>query len=140
MYAVMRYALWVRRHLEKEPDAQTRIARGFAEMPEVREVLKSHLDPVRDPALAIRAVYGQWFPWLALLDPEWSSSHVNLIFPKAPDETYLRDAAWETYVVFCQPYDDVLEILKEEYEHAIEKLDVVASYRHYPADPTGLRC
>ena len=40
MHAVIRYALWVRRHLEKEPDAEERLAKKFDEMPEVREVRK----------------------------------------------------------------------------------------------------
>jgi hypothetical protein len=76
MHAVVRYALWVRRHLEKEPDGRERISRGFNDMREVLDVLNAHLDPEEDPSLAIRAVYGQWFPWLVLLDREWAVTNV----------------------------------------------------------------
>jgi hypothetical protein len=35
-------------------------------MPEVQEVLDEHLDPTRNSPLAIRAIYGRWFPWLVI--------------------------------------------------------------------------
>ena len=59
MHTVIRYALWVRQHLEKEPDSEARLQNGFEEIPEVREGLETHLDPSREPSLAVRAVYGQ---------------------------------------------------------------------------------
>jgi hypothetical protein len=74
MHAVVQYALWVRRHIEQLPDGPALVASGFAGMPEVREVLEAHLDPANDPSLAIRAVYGQWFPWLVLLDRAWAEA------------------------------------------------------------------
>ena len=37
MHAVVLYGLWVRRHIEKEFDANSRLIRGFDEMPEVKE-------------------------------------------------------------------------------------------------------
>jgi hypothetical protein len=98
MHAAVRYALWVRRHIEKTPEGKERIAHGFKEMAEVREVLEAHLDPTLDPSLAIRSVYGQWFPWLVLLDPQWASAHVPNIFPQNKPLRDLRDAAWDTSV------------------------------------------
>jgi hypothetical protein len=120
MHAVAQYALWVRRHLEQLPDGPAGVALGLAAMPEVREVLEAHLDPARDPSLAIRAVYGQWFPWLVLLDRPWAGSQVPRIFPEGDPER--RDVAWETYVVFCPPYDNVFEVLEGEYRKAVERL------------------
>ncbi len=135
MHAVVRYALWVRRHLEKEPDGKERISRGFNEMGEVRDVLNAHLDPEEDPSLAIRAVYGQWFPWLVLLDREWAVTNVSKIFP--PDESLqdLRDAAWETYIIFCEPYGNVFDVLRDEYSRAVERLDVGDTQRRHLASP-----
>jgi hypothetical protein len=133
MHAVMRYALWVRRHLEQLPDGPARLASGLAEMPEVREVLASHLDPARDPSFAIRAVYGQWFPWLVLLDPTWASTQLARIFP--PERPDLRAVAWETYMVFCPPYDNVLEVLESEYAAAVERLGAERHDRRHLADP-----
>src|SRR5260221_10835827 len=39
-----------------------------------------------DSSAAIRSVYGQWFPWLVLLDPNWARASVARIFP-ADDES-----------------------------------------------------
>lgn len=125
MHAVVHYGLWVRRHLEKNPDAKERLARAFDEMPEVREVLKNHLDISRDPSLAIRAVYGQWFPWLVLLDPEWAKRHAGQIFPPKEDERDLWAAAWNAYVTWCKAYDNVFDVLGDQYVLAIERLGEV---------------
>ena len=95
MHAVVRYALWAHRHLKEEPDAEERLRRVFEVMPEVQEVLDLHLDPKRDPILAIRAVYGQWFPWLVLLDEAWVKDRLGLIFPTNPDGRALHNTAWE---------------------------------------------
>lgn len=135
MHAVIRYALWVHRHGRTATDGSFRPPAGLALMPEVREVLEAHLDPLRDPSLATRAVYGQWFPWLVLIDPEWAASQVCRIFPRSEAEAPLRDAAWETYVVLCQPYDSVWEILREEYQLAIERLGADRLERRRLADP-----
>jgi hypothetical protein len=118
-HAVIRYSLWWRRHMESLPDAATRLQRGFDELPEVRTLLDRHLDPNVDPSLAVRAVYGQWFPWLALIDPGWATGRVNTIFPDLPEQVQLFWAAWGTYVVFSQPYTNVLPILRIVYGRAI---------------------
>lgn len=120
MHAVMRYALWVRRDIEKSPDIRERLARGFDEMPEVREVLEAHLDPVAEPSAAIRAVYGQWFAFLLMLDNRWASAAVDRIFPRDPALAYLRDAAWEAHVSFSNPYDHLLSVIEEEYRRGVE--------------------
>jgi hypothetical protein len=135
MHAVVRYALWVRWHIEKAPDSKERVARGFDEIPEVREVLDAHLDPARDPALAIRAVYGQWFPWLVLFDRDWSATQVSKIFPMDESLRNLRDAAWETYTIFCAPDDSVFEVLREEYGRAVERIGTGGTQRRHMADP-----
>jgi hypothetical protein len=135
MHAVVRYALWVRKHLERAPDGKERIARGFDEMPKVREILEAHLDPERDPALSIRAVYGQWFPWLVLLDREWAAAHVSNIFPLDESLRNLCDAAWETYIIFCEPYDNVFEVLRDEYGRTIERIGTGSAKRRHLADP-----
>lgn len=135
MHAVIQYALWIRRHLENLPDADARIIQGFAEFPEVREVLENHLDPLRDPSLAIRSVYGQWFPWLVLLDPEWAKERVDQIFPLNEPQRKFWEAAWQAYVVFCPPYDNVFELLRHQYLVAVECLGLTEYKNTLPADP-----
>ncbi len=125
MHALVRYALWVRRHIEKEPDSDDRIARGFEEMSEVRDVLEKHLDPFFDPSLAIRSIYGRWFPWLVLLNEKWAREHKELIYPA--DEKYqgFLQAAWHTYLTFCQAYDNVLDVLHKQYKLAVDRISEV---------------
>jgi hypothetical protein len=120
MQAVIRYALWVRRDDEK--NHPERVERGFDALPEAREVFEAHLDTAKDPSLAVRAVYGQWFPWLVLIDPKWAAAHVDEIFPA--DQKDLRDAAWEAYLS-NQPYDNVFAVLQARYRAAVEELPEV---------------
>ena len=135
MHALIRYALWVRRHLEKEPGSEARLQNGFEEMPEVRGVLEAHLDPVREPSLAIRAVYGEWFPWLVLLDPEWARTNAQRIFPLARGNEAYFEAAWNTYIAFCRPYDNVLDILRPQYQHAVQRIGSHHDDTRWLADP-----
>jgi hypothetical protein len=123
MHTVVRYALWIRRHFEQMPESAYKLARGFDEMPEVREVLDDHLNLKQDPSLAIRSVYGRWFPWLALLDPLWAEQNVEIIFPQDKSFSKLRLAVWESYITFCPAYDDVFNLLHKEYRYAVEQID-----------------
>lgn len=118
-HGVIRYALWWRRHLESLADSSARLMAGFRELPEVRALLERHLDSTQDPSLAVRAVYGQWFPWIVLLDPSWAADHTRDIFPSDAESSALFWAAWGAYVVFCQPFTNLLPILRDEYAQAI---------------------
>jgi hypothetical protein len=131
MHAAVRYGLWVRRASDRSSDDQT-ISRGFDEMPELRSVLEHHLNPTLDPSLAIRSIYGQWFPWLVLLDSEWAKRNVGTIFPRDEAFSDYRTVAWDTYVTFCPAYDNVLPLLRGEYEYAIDHL----GDREVPEDTT----
>jgi hypothetical protein len=121
IHGVVRYALWVRRHTETEADGKARLARGFEEMPEVRAVLDEHLAVGVEPSRAIRAIFGQWFPWLVLLDAQWAAAHAPLIFPVDPTLASYREAAWNAYIRFSDPYDNVFPLLKDEYRAAAER-------------------
>lgn len=121
LHAVVRYALWLRRHFEAIQDNQA-IALGFGAMPEVAHTLERHLDPTNDPSLAIRAVYGQWFPWLCFLDQEWAVRQVPRVFPDSGDQEAYFDAAWTSYISYDAAYNDVFEILRPVYRRAIENL------------------
>lgn len=125
--ALMKYALWVRHHIEKTDDSEERLARGFEEMPEVHEVLNLHLDPEYDSSLGVRAVYGDYLPWLILLDQSWVRENLAKIFPKEENLRNFQKAAWGTYV-FNEPYDNVFELLDEEYKRAIESIGAESVY------------
>lgn len=121
MHCVVQYALWLRRHFERTTQ-QNRIARGFSEMPEVRRTLERHLDLTVDRSLAIRAVYGQWFPWLHLLDPKWARDHLTAVFPDTVDSIAWWLAAWQTYVTRNQPYNNVVEAMRPVYDLALRRI------------------
>lgn len=135
MHAAVRYALWVRRHLGNEPDGKERLERGLEEIPETREVLEVHLDLQQDPSLAIRSIYGQWFPWLVLLDRKWAVANVPRIFPHDESLRDLLNAAWETYIIFCEPYGNVFDVLHDEYKHAIGRLGTGGAQGQHLANP-----
>ena len=119
MHAVMAYALWCRRELDAR-DIDT--AAGFELIPEVRTVLDEHLNPASEPSVAVRAVYGKWLPWLILLDDQWVAANIARILPPAPELVDLRDAAWNTYIGWCPPFDSVYDVLQHEYEAAVERV------------------
>ncbi|MGQ4647850.1 hypothetical protein [Lyngbya aestuarii] len=124
MHTVVRYALWLRRYFEQLPDGSELIKKEFDEMPEVRQVLDEHLDIDKEPSLAIRSVYGQWFPWLMLLDGDWATQNVAKIFPHDEALSDLRSAAWESYIRYCSAYDNVFDLLHEEYSYAVERSNI----------------
>lgn len=117
--ALVGYALWVRRHLDKR---DPRPLSSFDVIPEVRDILNRHLDLVQEPTLAIRSAYGRHFPWLHLLDPAWASEAIEEIFPSAEEQAIYFSAAWNAYLSFCPAYDVVLPALRSVYDHGIARL------------------
>jgi hypothetical protein len=117
LHGVIRYALWVQR---------TRNDAGnftFADIPEVKDLLERHLDTTIDPSLAIRSVYGQWFPWLVLLDRQWAANQAGRIFAGLDEGRQYWRAAWNTYLAFNPPYNNVVTVLRDQYIAAVEEID-----------------
>lgn len=122
LHAVIRYAIWVREHLDKSAGDSASSANNFESMPEVREVLDDHLDPQNDPSAAIRSVYGQWLPTLYYLDSSWVASQVKKIFPTEADAVRLHLAAWDAFIGFTSPNKELFQLLKDEYRAAVERI------------------
>ncbi len=122
MHGVLKYALWCARHLRPDDPSLAQGPPVWPEIPEVEEVLDYHLEPTNDPSAAIRSVYGHCLPWLVLLGAEWVQANLPRIFPKEPQYRYLWEAAWGSYVILNRPYDNVADILKDEYGVAVDKL------------------
>ncbi len=119
MHALIRYALWIRRTWEEQRQFN-KVENGFQEMPEVKEALETHLE---EKSLAIRAVYGQWLPWLHLLDTSWVSKNLSNVFPPQKNREDLWEAAWKTYICYIDAYDEMLIVLRDEYIRAIDRIE-----------------
>jgi hypothetical protein len=137
MHAVMRYAIWIGEGARHGDVADTAATAGLTVMPEARDLLEAHLRPEVDPALAIRAVYGQWLPWLFRLDGEWTRGHLADILPPSSEQLAYWDAAWEAYLFYSQLFDDVFALLNEQYARAVAHCGEAIPARRRPADPSG---
>ena len=124
LHTVVPYALWVRRRMEDAGSNDERFRLNMDCMPEVRTRLERHLCVEYEPSSAIRAVYGRWFPWLVLLDSDWAAANIETIFPA--DQPFLRDAAWNSYIMHCPAYDEPFRLLRRQYEAAVEQLSTSA--------------
>lgn len=125
MGAVIEYALWVYRGLEKTEQGKEITKQGFAEMPEVQQVLEYHLDPNKDPSIAVRSVYGRFFPWILLIDRSWTLAHIQTIFPAGEFTNPLYAAAWNSYLLHVQAFNDPMKVLAAQYKEALSHLGEV---------------
>ncbi len=131
LHAVIRYALWVCRSVAG-PNGANAVRPSMDTIPEVRRRLDWHLDPANDPSLAVRSVYGQWFPHLALIDEDWAERNVERIFPRR--HPALRAAAWETYLRFCPAYDTPFKMLRGQYAAAVDRMGAGGTGNSAPRD------
>lgn len=116
MHVLIQYSLWNVRclNLSEKEDRM---------VPEVKEQLEKMLDPKHEPTKTIRSIYGAYFPNLFYLNKGWTKEHIPSIFPKDAEHRMLWRAAWEAYIKYCRPYKAVYEMLRDEYQLAIQKLD-----------------
>jgi hypothetical protein len=117
LHAVIQYALWIFRSSKNRGALAS-----FKDMPKVKEALEKHLDRTREPSPSIHSTYGQFFPWLFLIDPTWAKATVDKIFPEQIDQLKFWDSAWGAYILFSGAYDNVFEDLKRKYEVAVERI------------------
>ncbi len=134
MHTVVRYVIWVREEREAVGEGQN-VAAWFHEIPEAREILDHHLDPHVEPSIAVRAVYGRWFPYLVWLDKSWATHSVSRIFPAEPKNRALRAAAWGAFVTFTRPRLETFEVLRGEYRRSVEQLRSSPSGKWMSAEP-----
>jgi len=105
----------------------------FDSAPEVAALFEEHLDPERDPSLGVRAVFGQHFANLVALDRSWAARYAATVFP--PEDTAQREAAWGAYVILSPPYNNVLEVLSDQYAVATELVSKPGHGFRWMADP-----
>ncbi len=117
MQGVVVFAMWVKRRLEE--GSGEFLPSILDEVPEVKRVIEAHLQSHLDASVAVRSVYGQYFPWILQIDEAWAAGLVPQIFPADHDHEPLRRAAWEAYLVWNRAYDSCFRILQKEYDRAV---------------------
>ncbi len=136
LHSTVGYVLWVRHNLERDSRYSSKTSGWIDEMPEAREVLERHLDPIVDPSSAVRSVYGHWYPQLMWLDRQWASGLSRRIFGGPTTRDELQRVAWNTFVVFCRPYRDVFDVLEDVYSLAVSELHQRdESYHRFQPEP-----
>ncbi|MBW7989059.1 MAG: hypothetical protein FVQ84_03440 [Planctomycetes bacterium] len=116
---IVEYGWWVKNNLSEG----NVILDNFEGIEDVRSVLEEHLDVEKEPLLAIRAIYGQWFPQLTVLGKKWAEEKTDIIFPSTnKDMNDFMCAAWDSYIKFSKVYDNVFQLLRDKYSWAIDRM------------------
>lgn len=116
--AVMHYILWCAR----ETHGDGRVDGFLDVVPEAKMAIEKHLDLKQDPSLAVRSLYGFYLPFLWYHDQSWVQKNISRIFPKKPEFSPYYQATWSAYIGFNRVYPEIFNLLRQEYEWAIQKL------------------
>ncbi|HAU1866388.1 TPA: hypothetical protein JBJ74_15190, partial [Legionella pneumophila] len=113
----IRYGLWCMRNL-KIPNGEGKEKK----YPELFQALNHHLNFEKEKSIAVHTIYGRWLPWLYLLDKNWTNDNLSKIFPMTNDKLKFRKYAWETYLLYVEPYDEMYILIEKEYIYAVNQL------------------
>jgi hypothetical protein len=130
LQAAIRYAFWIERALESEETFE-----GIGSLPEFAAAIDRRLDPAVESSLAIRAVLGEWFVQFVRMDEGWAATLAPRIFPRDPAAADFFLAAWNSYVLFNEPWTSVYELLRESYDIAVKRSEGLDEDRSMPGNP-----
>jgi len=97
--------------------------RSIDDAPEILAYLEKHLDPATEKCLSVRLIYGEKFPFLHAVAPQWASRAYREIFPTSIELEPLRDVAWGAYLAANQAYSDLFPLLEPLYRDAMQISD-----------------
>lgn len=95
MHGIIRLLFWIKRN--KTEGALSHKIYGELEW---------HLDTKNDHSSAIRAVYGQWFPWIWNSNKSWAEKNMDKIF----SDDRMGVAAWYAYITLNQVYNELVRL------------------------------
>ena len=112
--SLIHFSFWVRRHLPED------------NLPEVTDILTKRMTedaefPLTEPE---HAILGLHFRNLCALKPELASQQREIIFPRT-NESVWRDA-FSSYIHSNRPDTKAFQILRDEFEYAVENIDTFA--------------
>jgi hypothetical protein len=113
--SLINFGFWVRRHLPEDqlPEVTDILAKRLAEDAEI---------PLTRPE---QALLGMHFENLCALNRDWAAQQREFFFPQA-NEAVWRDA-FDSYIRFNHPVELTFEILRGEFEYAIENLNILTN-------------
>lgn len=113
--SLVNFGFWVRRQLPEDhvPEVTDILTKRIAEGAEISLTRPEH------------ALLGMNFGNLCTLNRDWASQQREIFFPQA-NEAVWRDA-FGSYIRFNRPLKLMFEILRSEFEYAIENLNILAT-------------
>ena len=125
MHALMQHAL---RRARMRPEEEKKKEEGEGPFPAgermdlYKDFFAERLDKETSPS--VQSSYGQFLPFLFYLDQEWvkEMKKNEKLFPKEQDKIQFWQAHWEGYVCFNDFFTQIYDLLKEEYEKAVDGL------------------
>jgi len=97
-----------------------------ADLTPVLTLLDKHVELAADPALAVRAIYGDLLHVLARLDSRWVQQRLSQILPSDPEQRAASTVAWDAHL-HRQATDAAWPLLRPYYLRNIERLDRTAT-------------
>lgn len=113
----LRYSSWIRSRIGIT-EGPVRLLTDL--VPEVSAALERRLDLFHERSLAVRSVFGQYFPWLSIMDRDWSERHVSHVFPPDYSQQSYWIAAFEALLVYTSPGTLSFQLLRREFSRAVE--------------------
>lgn len=112
--SLINFGFWVRRNSEENV------------VSEVCDILNKRLDANADIALTKPeyAILGMHFGNLCVLNQDWSIQNKDLLFPRSNIPVWL--AAFTSFVRFNNPKKLTFDILREDFEFALDHLELLA--------------
>lgn len=109
-HAIMRYAIWCEKHLNKK---------SFF-VPEVRELLSDYLEQKLPATISRQVVLAHYLPALYYYDKDWIKGKLSSLFSNQNE--ILSRAAWDAYLT-RQVYSSIFKDLITQYNVHVKKLN-----------------
>ena len=115
--SLISFGFWIRRHLPED------------DLPEVTDILTKRM--AKDATIPLttpeHALLGLHFGNFHILNPEWTTLQREIFFPQANELLWLD--AFSSYIRFNHPGMKVFDILRGQFEYAIEKMNLLEAQK-----------
>ena len=111
-----------------------------ADVSEVATILEKRFSPETEWPLSLpeRAILGQKYGSIFLLDKAWATEHKSDFFPQGDLPAWME--AFESFLRYHRPFKPIFEVLRDDFELALQQRSNVERQerlRGEPTDPLG---